>query len=1170
MTGEQDGSEDADKVEEKRGRGCLGWLWRGALGCLLVLGCLLLWLNGPGMRWLGPKLAVHFMEKAGMEGSLRLGGTLLGGVNVYDLDVSAGEGAVERLVVDRLETDYRFGELIRGRVRGVSGEGVHADIRLIEAEEKEERPPLDFAQLGKALNGVREKVIGLDLDLKEVSVSVKKEEELVVGIGGSGFSHKAGEDLIALDLGMITDGAGRTLRPQEVELMWEPGKFSLGRLDLLPVVGVSEVEVFLPESGEVAAGGKVRLGGAVMQFDVGAGLGDVRLDMIEGEVDFGRLLGGFGLGLPVKGKLKSLAVGLEKIYPDWQQGVGTAEVYVEGFSYEGWDVVEASVGVVLEDGAFSAKLAAEALGSELRVSAGGGFERDFSGEVARYSVERISGDLEIVKVEEVLNALDGKFDFGVDLADFPESELKGGWEVDLSDGFRGAGGDVKLRAKEVDASPIRLNVFYEQEAVTVRDLEAEGMALSGKFFIGERRYEGDVALEEFASGGLEPWLMGAGLGVPAAGVLSMKWEGGGDLAEGRHFGVVSGLDGVVNFKAGEGEQAREPVSLSGDLEYAWPGKVEVNGLLVQTQGQSLKLDALMDGGQLELQEFIWRDGEEELAKGAGRVPVPEDFSKLDEFLANNEEEMDLKFSTETLPLAKLRPWVPALDALDEKATGKVELTLAGSMAEPEVTTVVELRDISSPTQPDLPKMDVTLRIEAKDDVARVKGEALAPDYAPAILEAEMPFFPKKWAEDLELIKAAEIEGLLSLPRIELSRFQSLVPGAEELGGVAEGRVTIAGRVGAPVVDGSLSLKGGKFRMGGGAVPAMSGINLEARTDLERVTLKGGIDDVEGGNLRIDGSLKLKNEARDGLGDLDVSMKGAGLPVVRNEFIIVRANLDLALKGGFEDARLGGEIGIIDSVFFKDMELIPIGKPFLEPSAAKLPAVDAPANVGSGIPAPFDNWTANVVLKTIDPILIKGNLGQGNVDAALRIEGKLGDPKPNGRVRLYNVVALLPFTTLEIREGNLTFTPKTGFDPILEIRGTAEPRPYRAEIFVYGRASDPQLTLTSQPPLPENEIMTLLATGSTSAGLENSQAATSRGTQLLIEELRRGRFLFGKQLRPVLGLLDNVDFSLSESDPYDSQTFNSARIQLSNKWFVSAGLGEQGEQRVMAIYRIRLR
>jgi hypothetical protein len=113
-------------------------------------------------------------------------------------------------------------------------------------------------------------------------------------------------------------------------------------------------------------------------------------------------------------------------------------------------------------------------------------------------------------------------------------------------------------------------------------------------------------------------------------------------------------------------------------------------------------------------------------------------------------------------------------------------------------------------------------------------------------------------------------------------------------------------------------------------------------------------------------------------------------------------------------------------------------------------------------------------------------------------------------------------------------------------------------------------LTSMPPLPENEIMTLLATGTTTSGLEDPQTASTRALQLLIEELRRGRFRFGKQLRPVLALLDRVEFSLAEADPYSSDQFTTATIALSDRWFISAGMGSEGDSRVMAIWRLSFR
>ena len=168
------------------------------------------------------------------------------------------------------------------------------------------------------------------------------------------------------------------------------------------------------------------------------------------------------------------------------------------------------------------------------------------------------------------------------------------------------------------------------------------------------------------------------------------------------------------------------------------------------------------------------------------------------------------------------------------------------------------------------------------------------------------------------------------------------------------------------------------------------------------------------------------------------------------------------------------------------------------------------------------------------------------------------------------MAALPFSTLKVKSGDLRFTPATGFDPILEIRGSAAPRPYRIDVYVYGKVSDPQLVLTSNPPLPDNEIMTLLATGTTSAGLENTQAASSRAIQLFAEEVRRGRVPYSRQLRPLLGVLDRVDFSLAESNPYSSDSLSTATINLSERWLVSAGMGAEGNTRVMAIWRISFR
>lgn len=1158
---------DVKQPPRKRG-GCLGLLGRFTLFGLLFLTITLVWLNGPGMRWLGPKVVGHYLGKAGMTGSLRLGGTLLGGVKVYDLVIGSAEGSLERVVVDRLETDYRFMEVIRGKVRGISGKGVHVDLRVVEKEEEKE--PLDFAALAKTLGTARAQFMPLALDLADMSVSVKKDGERVVEIKGASLSHKPGDDLIGLAVGTVTDASGRTLRPQKVAVVWEEGKLALGKLDLLPTVGVRNLELMLPEDGEISASGLFRVRGAVFKLDVGEGIREVRVDLMEGELDFGNPLAGVGVGLPLKGRLTSLAVEVRDVFPDWRMAVGTGEAFVEGFSYDGWDVPEASLGVMIGEGKFSAKVAGKSFGSDFSVDGEGEFDRAGIAE-GKYGLDRIAGNLKIEQAGRVLRALDAKLKLPQDFRKYPDSEVAGKWAVDFGEkSFGGVAVDLVMAAKEADASAIRLDASFGNGMVNVKRLAADGLEFSGKYTLATQAYEALQTLEKFDSARIALWLEGAGIVLPGSGVVSMKWEGSGVLTETVMRGEITDLDGTWVLTNPDGTP-RPPVSAkAAKITYDWPGKADVSGMVMETQGQTVKLDAKLADTLLSLEKFVWLDGDVELAKGSGTLPMPEDFSKLDEFLANDTRPLDLTLDSETLPLAKLRPWIAGLEQIDEKATGKIGLKIAGSLADPEVDALVEIRDVSVPGRSEIPKTDVTMKLMARDGRAEISAEAVATDYAPATFKAEMAFLPKKWGRDPTSLLAEEIKGTLDLPRIELSRFQSLIPSALELGGVTTGKVVIAGTIGDPKIDGGLNLSGGKLRLKGDAIPELSGIGFDLEANRKSVAIKGTVDDLAGGSVRIDGKMELTNAAGDGLGPLDVSVKGVGLPLVRNEFLILRANADLRVTGTLADARVSGEVGIIDSVFFKDIELLPIGKPFLGPAAASLPKVDVPAGIGVVVPPPFDAWTADIAVRTIDPILIRGNLGRGRVDVGLRISGKLGDPKPSGRMRITEAVARLPFSTLEVREGYLNFTPENGFDPTLEIRGRAEPRPYRVQVYAYGRMSDPQLVLTSEPPLPENEIMTLLATGTTSAGLEDSQAASSRAMQLLIEELRRGRFLFGKQLRPLLSLLDNVDFSLAETDPYDSDSYSSATLKLSDKWFITAGLGSEGDQRIMAIWRLRFR
>jgi hypothetical protein len=641
-------------------------------------------------------------------------------------------------------------------------------------------------------------------------------------------------------------------------------------------------------------------------------------------------------------------------------------------------------------------------------------------------------------------------------------------------------------------------------------------------------------------------------------VLTGNWRGGGDIKAATHAGSLSLADFRILRKAAP------EIEGGGVITYDWPQGFSAESMVMRCGKQSISVDAVMADGFLDVRGLRWLDDGVELLTGSARLPLPADFSKWREQMVREDRPVRLDVKSSVLPLVKLRDWLPAVEKIDPSSSGRIDVKVAGTYAKPEVDALVEIRNLRAAAQNDLRPADVTLNLKARDARLALDGRITAPDFPAATLAASMPFRPDAWLENPETARGEPLTARADLPRLDLSRFTSLLPGVRRLTGVLTGHAEVAGTLSEPAVRGRIDLTNVGLVMEKPDLPPLTAGAASLDLALDRITLRDLRATIAGGTLRGGGTLDI---VKGRPAKVDLRVTAGHLPLLRNDSMIVRANADLRLAGELPQASLTGDVGIVDSLFYRDIELLPIGMPFTTPSAAALPRLDRPSNPASAMPEPFNGWALDVRVRTVNPFLIRGNFATGGVTGNVRIGGTLGKPAPDGELRITDLRAALPFSTLNVKSGTLRFTPDAGFDPVLEIRGTSEPRPYRVNAYVYGRASDPQLVLTSSPPLPENEIMTLLATGTTTSGLEDPQAASSRAMQLLVEELRRGRFAVGRQLRPLLGLLDNVDFSIAEADPYSNESFSTATLAITDRWFLSAGMGADGDSRFLAIWRL---
>ncbi len=1122
----------------------------------LLLG--LLWLNGPGLRLIAPRAAVHFLKKAGLRGNFKVGGSLTGGLSISDLKIE-GDRELASLSIDRLTPHYQWRGLYRGRLEGLEVDGVHVDLRLGLKKEDEKKPPLDLKKLVETLRSVRGRIVPVEFDLKNISLAATRDGKSLLSLAPSRVSHKSGSGEILLELGVLTEAAGREWPARESTVIWAPDALAIARVDPYPGVSLRDLFVRLPAGGEPSAEAELHLDDAVFVVTGAAGFESARIDLREGGLDVAQAAKRFGFEVPASATLTSLAVELDQILPRPRSATGTVRMLLENIVWQDWSASELGMDATVAADQASVTARGVMLGTAFSLDAAAPVLRGED----RFVIGAAQGRFNIADVPKLLRELAVRVPAIDPQAPVPASRVDGNFNVAfLANKPQSATADLVLKPDDDTlASTVALKARWARDQPIGADLALDGLKAAIDYHIEPATYHGMLEFDEFDSRRIDRWLSIVRVKPGGAANLSGLWTGKGELKTGRHLGELD------LSQASWAREEMAPVTAIGTLRYGWPAGFETQGLRLRMNEQTVALEAALADNLLELRHFLWSDGKEELAEGTASLPVPRDFSKWRDTLAKDARPLAVSIKSRVLSLGLLKEWLPAMEKLDPRSTGQLDLQISGTYPEPVVEAVLEAKDLRSPTQPKLPPADLKLVLAGRDGRLTLDGSATAPDFPAAVMKASMAFRPAEWAETPGLIKEEPVEARVDLPRVDFSRFSSLVPVADRIAGIATGNILVSGKVGKPELKGTLDLTGVGVRFKSDRFPAVEGASASLDLALDRIILRSLKSSVAGGSLQGDGSLAITDGKP---GEINLRLRGDHLPIVRNDVLILRANADLRLQGPWQQPVLSGSVGVVDSIFYRDIELLPIGSPFVAPRAAALPKIDAPKSQPSSIPEPFRNWGLDVQVGTREPLLIRGNFATGEVTGNVRIGGTFGAPAPDGTLEIKNFRAALPFSTLSVSSGTATFTPASGFDPLLEIRGTAEPRPYRVTVYAYGRASDPQLVLTSNPPLPENEIMTLLATGTTTSGLEDPQAASSRALQLLVEEMRRGRSRIGRRLRPLLGLLDRVDFSLAEADPYSSDSFSTATLSITDRWFLSAGMSATGDSRVLAIWRLSFR
>jgi translocation and assembly module TamB len=154
---------------------------------------------------------------------------------------------------------------------------------------------------------------------------------------------------------------------------------------------------------------------------------------------------------------------------------------------------------------------------------------------------------------------------------------------------------------------------------------------------------------------------------------------------------------------------------------------------------------------------------------------------------------------------------------------------------------------------------------------------------------------------------------------------------------------------------------------------------------------------------------------------------------------------------------------------------------------------------------------------------------------------------------------------------LDFTDRNKLDVSIDVHGESQVRDYQIFMHAFGRMGEPQLTLTSVPPLTQPDIITLLSLGftrrdaSTTAGVQG--AATAAAAQALFsasgldEQVRR--FVPRTDVVRDLSVRITTDYSEASGQIEPRAEFESLllkdRLRLRFQAPLSGGTGARGQK-----------
>ena len=287
-------------------------------------------------------------------------------------------------------------------------------------------------------------------------------------------------------------------------------------------------------------------------------------------------------------------------------------------------------------------------------------------------------------------------------------------------------------------------------------------------------------------------------------------------------------------------------------------------------------------------------------------------------------------------------------------------------------------------------------------------------------------------------------------------------------GTVNVQISVGGTLKTPDVQGSATLNNASLSRSG-IFASIAGLSGKINFDRDRITVSDFDGQVGGGRVHAQGTAFLRDETVQGMNIVidatDVRLRGhpEGLRTV--------VNGNLILSGGLTSPLLEGNVRIQSLAFRSNFE------DFL--------AVLAADNLKGGA-SPLDKLRLSLHIEGGRNITIQNQLATVEARVDIDWKGTVDQPSITGHIEASGGTLTFQGYRYTVTRGNIDFIDPFRIQPVIDLEAESQIRDYRVILSVTGKGNNPKLALRSEPPLPELEIVSLMAGGRTREEIANNR------------------------------------------------------------------------------------